>query len=401
VIIWRLYLIESMLLAGLSVNGWRAVRFQPLRWTGFLAAYPATEVSWQIAAIQAGLSATAALAGAGTDRYGRIALALSVLGVAVLGWLAVGHWRTRGSVDRALDALQLRRTARRALDVSMIVPRRQPDSSVRVVRAVPYAEVDGTALALDIWLPAEPVIDAPCLIQVHGGGWSAWGGTRASHAVPLMATLAEAGWISFAIDYRLSPAATFPDHVTDVKRAIAWVKANAESYGGNPNCVVLTGGSAGAHLAALAALTPGEHQSGFEDADTTVQACVGLYGIYDLTSARANPAITSLVRRGLLKTRLDEDHVGWMSASPLARVHRDAPPFLVIHGERDSIVDFRDSRDFARSLAAVSTSPVGVITVPTAQHGFDTIWTVRTAAVVDGIERFLEAVRTGSLGTAT
>ena len=95
------------------------------------------------------------------------------------------------------------------------------------------------------------------------------------------------GWVGFNIDYRLSPAATFPDHLVDVKRAIAWVREHAAEYGADPDFICLTGGSAGGHLCALAALTADDpaYQPGFEDADTSVAAAVPFYGVYDLTDS--------------------------------------------------------------------------------------------------------------------
>ena len=101
-----------------------------------------------------------------------------------------------------------------------------------------------------------------------------------------MAHLAERGWVCVAVNYRLSPRGTWPDHIVDVKRAIAWVKAHIAEYGGDPDFVAITGGSAGGHLSSLAALTPNVagFQPGFEDADTSVQAAVPFYGVYDFTN---------------------------------------------------------------------------------------------------------------------
>ena len=87
-----------------------------------------------------------------------------------------------------------------------------------------------------------------------------------------MAHLAERGWVCVTANYRLSPRATWPDQIVDVKRALAWTKANIANHGGDPGFVVITGGSAGGHLCALAALTVNvsEFQPGFEGADTSV-----------------------------------------------------------------------------------------------------------------------------------
>src|SRR5690606_37577688 len=115
----------------------------------------------------------------------------------------------------------------------------------------------------------------------HGGAWVL--GDKEGQAYPLMAHLVERGWVCVSVTYRLSPRATWPDHIVDVKRALAWVKENIADHGGDPNWIALTGGSAGGHLCALAALTPNDpqFQPGFEDADTAVQAAVPFYGVYD------------------------------------------------------------------------------------------------------------------------
>lgn len=110
------------------------------------------------------------------------------------------------------------------------------------------------------------------LIQVPGGAWALNG--RRPQAYTLMSRMVQLGWICVSIDYSKSPRSAFPAHLIDVKRAIAWVRENIADYGGDPDFIAITGGSAGGHLASLAALTPNDpdFQPGFEDADTTVQA---------------------------------------------------------------------------------------------------------------------------------
>ena len=98
-----------------------------------------------------------------------------------------------------------------------------------------------------------------------------------------MNLLAANGWACVAANYRLSPQSSFPDHIIDVKQAIAWIRGNAEAYGFDASFIAVTGGSAGGHLSSLAALTANDpdFQPGFEDVDTSVAACVPFYGIYD------------------------------------------------------------------------------------------------------------------------
>ena len=94
---------------------------------------------------------------------------------------------------------------------------------------------------------------APVLLQIHGGGWVI--GNKDQQGLPLMYHLATRGWVCVAINYRLSPKATWPDHLVDCKRALAWIRAHIAEYGGDPDYVVVTGGSAGGHLTALMGLT--------------------------------------------------------------------------------------------------------------------------------------------------
>ena len=160
------------------------------------------------------------------------------------------------------------------------------DDAVRVIRNLPYSEA-GRRGHLDIYLPAgdDAIKDAPVLLQVHGGAWTL--GAKEHQGRPLMNRMAAKGWVCVAINYRLSPRDPWPAHIVDVKRAIAWVRDNIADHGGDPDYLVITGGSAGGHLAALAALTPGDpqFQPGFEDADTSVQAAVPFYGVYDFAGS--------------------------------------------------------------------------------------------------------------------
>ena len=157
-----------------------------------------------------------------------------------------------------------------------------------------------------------------------------------------MSRLAERGWVCVAINYRLSPRATWPDHIIDVKRAIAWVRDHIADHGGDPDFLVITGGSAGGHLSSLAAVTPGltDFQPGFEEADTSVAAAVPFYGVYDFTDRHgfANPDLEHLLTDFVFKSRLSEDRDRWDQASPMSHIGPDAPPFFVLHGTNDTLV---------------------------------------------------------------
>ncbi len=263
---------------------------------------------------------------------------------------------------------------------------------VRVTRDLCFWQQGRARLTLDVRAPREAPVRAPTLVYVHGGGWVL--GQRRYQGVPLMDHLAALGWVCFSVDYRLSPGATFPDHLIDVKRALAWVREHAHEHGADPEFVVVAGNSAGAHLAALAALTPNRAalQPGFEDADTTVAGCVGFYGVYDFEDRHGHwphGGFGPFIERVVLKARRADAPASYALASPIAQVHAAAPPFLLIHGDRDTLAPTAESRRFAEALRAGSRAAVVYAEVEDAQHAFELFPSVRTAHAVEGTAKFL------------
>jgi acetyl esterase/lipase len=254
----------------------------------------------------------------------------------------------------------------------------------------------GGANRLDIWRRAD--LDrggrAPVLLQVPGGAWIT--GNKRGQAHPLMSHLADLGWICAAINYRHSPRNTWPDHIVDVKRAIAWVKAHIAEYGGDPDFIAITGGSAGGHLSSLAALTANDpqFQPGFEDADTGVQAAVPFYGVYDFTrtDGALHPDMMPMVEAQVFKRRLADVPASYQSASTVTHVRPDAPPFFVLHGRNDSLIPVEQARDFVARLRQVSTRPVVYAELPYAQHGFDILGSIRAAHAAVAVEQFLAEI---------
>ncbi|MBO0880779.1 MAG: alpha/beta hydrolase [Mycobacterium sp.] len=254
----------------------------------------------------------------------------------------------------------------------------------------------GSRNHLDVW--RRPDLDrggrAPVLLQVPGGAWMV--GSKRQQAYPLMSHLAERGWVCVAINYRLSPRSTWPDQIVDVKRALAWTKEHIAEYGGDPDWIAITGGSAGGHLSALAALTANEpqFQPGFEDADTSVRAAVPFYGIYDFT--RADNSVHSLMVPMLAKRvfKLSRTEIAepFRAASPIAHISGEAPPFFVLHGRNDSLVPVEQARAFAVRLRDVSRQPVVYAEMPYAQHAFDIFGSARAAHAAVAVEQFLAEV---------
>lgn len=260
-----------------------------------------------------------------------------------------------------------------------------------------HAELGGFG-TLDVWHRPGLLADgkAPVLVQVHGGAWERM--DKRGQAEPLMGYLAERGWVCVTVNYRLAPEARWPAMIVDVKRAIAWTRENIAQFGGDPDFIAITGGSAGGHLAALAALSANDpdYQPGFTDQDTRVAAAVPLYGVHDFT-ADAREGLTHLLENTVIGTRFADDERTWLRASPITRVDADAPPFLVVHGTTDAVVPVRQSRKLVAALRADSPSPVGYAELPHAQHGFDFVATARTAYLADAVHRFLSHVHRGYL----
>jgi acetyl esterase/lipase len=164
---------------------------------------------------------------------------------------------------------------------------------VTVHKAIPYANHNGVELDGDLYLPkearylAKDAKAAPALVAVHGGGWVAGARSAFRYWGPY---LAARGIAVFAISYRLATKTkTFPQAVQDVLAGVQFVRGKANAYGIDPARIGLLGASAGAHLAALAALagkkfTGGYPQDPFAAVSTTVKTLVGVYGVYDLAA---------------------------------------------------------------------------------------------------------------------
>jgi acetyl esterase/lipase len=259
----------------------------------------------------------------------------------------------------------------------------------------------GGANQLDIWRrpDLDPNGKAPVLFQIPGGAWTT--GNKRGQAHPLMSHLAELGWVCVAINYRHSPRNTWPDHIVDVKRALAWVKQHIADYGGDPEFIAITGGSAGGHLSSLAALTPNDpqFQPGFEDADTRVQAAIPFYGVYDFTrfDDSMHAMMPGLLIKSIMKQRPSAHLQTYADASPIHRVNPDAPPFFVLHGTNDSLAFVEQARTFTTKLREVSQNAVVYAELPFTQHAFDIIGSRRAAHTAVAVEHFLAEVYTKQL----
>lgn len=214
------------------------------------------------------------------------------------------------------------------------------------VRAgIEYADRVGyRPLLLDLYLPAAAG-PAPVVLFLHGGGWRRGSRRDFGHAFAgwrpsPFERLARAGFAVAAADYRLSGEARHPAQLEDVRSAVGWLRCNGGEYGFDGATVVAWGESAGAHLAALAALTgPG------------IAAVVGWHGVYDLAAMPDGGAPGS--RESLLLGAPVRDAPSLAAeASPVAHVHGGAPPFQLWHGTADRMVPCAQSERMAAALRA-------------------------------------------------
>lgn len=387
----------------------RSRRRNTVPWLLFAVSLLASELAWIWLPLQATLAVVFSLGGALDSLFGQVALVALVSSWPVLVWSVFSGLAAGTPVERALQAglgenyrdavpaamRERWRTAVRFSDWRSPIALSHPD--VEVLRGVPYGP-GGIRQQLDIYRPRSiPSGGCPVLLQIHGGAWII--GDKAQQAVPLMHHLASRGWICVAANYRLSPSVGFPVHLEDCKRALCWIRTKGGEYGMDTRFVAVTGGSAGGHLAALMGLTENrpELQPDHPGVDTSVQACVPFYGVYDFLARYQQHPNADLVIR-FLKDRVmhespEQNPALWDLASPVAQIHENAPPFMLIHGQQDSLAAISDGRTFAQRLRRTSRKPVVFVELPGAEHGFDFMHSPRTEFVIDGVHRFLDWVR--------
>jgi acetyl esterase/lipase len=367
----------------------------------FFGSWLTIELVWHHLVIGILLTAATVAGGALDHAAGVVGLALMIVAEVLLGVIA---WTTRRTVVLMQDALADLEPGPDAPgfprnQLVLPFPRRRR-RGVRLRRNITFARIGGKTLRLDVTIPSAPVPGGgarrPALMQIHGGGWVI--GDKREQGLPLLGHMAAQGWVGFNVNYRLSPGVAFPEHLVDLKRGLAWIREHAAEYDVDPDFICVTGGSAGGHLTALVALTQNDarFQPGFEESDTSVTAAVPFYGVYDFTPHGAFGSDPEIFRKFLepivLKAFVEDEPERFVDASPLHHVHADAPPFFVIHGDKDTLAPVEDARTFVGRLRAVSTQPVLYAEMQGAQHAFEIFPSVRAAKVIEGVERFLSTL---------
>lgn len=313
-----------------------------------------------------------------------IALALNL---ALVGAL----FRARGAVERALSAHERPLVVARAREdrygswfrsatFVSLHPR-----GLHVTKNVPYGP--HARHRLDVWRSSATPEDAPVIFYLHGGAWTF--GDKREQGRPMLHEFAARGWIVVTANYRLAPRDPWPAQIEDVTRALAWVKKNVADYGGNPQRVVVSGGSAGGHLAALLALSSEDPTWRPIDvvgvADWRVAGAIPFYGVLEMTGDERywrglGAGIRRLLEGRIVQRPFDENPDLYRALSPLSRIHEGSPPFLVIQGVVDTLVDVNVARGFVDHFRAVATAPIYYVELPLTQHAFDVTASARTSA---------------------
>lgn len=239
------------------------------------------------------------------------------------------------------------------------------------IKDIEFAVVDGHSLQLDLYLPAET--QKPLIVWVHGGGWRA--GTRAEAPIR---KLVNDGYAVASVDYRLSPVAPFPAQIHDIKAAIRFLRAKAPEYGYDAKRIVISGSSAGGHLAALVGVSNGvaelEGKVGTAtDQSSDVQAIISLFGASNLQTILSQSTEAGKNFRGpalqlLLGGSPEEKPALAKLASPVAHVDRRDPPLLLIHGDADPQMPPAQSVELEAAYRKAG-APVQLVMIQGAVHG--------------------------------
>lgn len=250
---------------------------------------------------------------------------------------------------------------------------------------IPYAAGSPSQI-LDLWYPNEEREEPyPVVIHVHGGGFRV-GGHREDSLEPMMSAL-DRGYVLVSVEYRKSEEARFPAMIYDLKTAIRFLKAHAEEYQLDPNRFVLWGPSSGGWLVSITALTEGNQafedlSMGYPDEDAKVAGVVdwcGPCGRFDQMDAELKasgkgpgpeehdlPGSSESTFMGCAVTEIPELV---RMASPCTYVHKDMPPFLIVHGTEDVVVPTQQSVIFADAIEKAGGSVEFILAEGAPHHG--------------------------------
>jgi acetyl esterase/lipase len=339
-----------------SWNAARPRRAPPSRYSpSWLPAMIVTELAPFWFAVHALVLCLGLVLGGWAHWGGRAGVALLVVSMLLLVWLIVRSRVANRRLRRLVDG-----PVHGAVGLAGVIgrPIATPEG---VVERHHLAWLNG--LTLDLIRPDDDRRALPVLVYVHGGGWT--GGDPQAQGRDLYHALARGGWATVGIRYPLAPHATVEEQIETVRAAVVWVRSDLGAHGIDAVAVALAGGSAGAHLAAMAALTA----RGVEE---RVDACVGMYGVYDMANRNRLRAPWPMIPNTVMRARYSEQPDRYRAVSPIDQDLVGSPPFLVVHGTRDTLVPVAEGMQFVEVLRAAGR-PVDFVPVHGAEHAFDAL----------------------------
>jgi acetyl esterase/lipase len=251
---------------------------------------------------------------------------------------------------------------------------------------------------LDVWRTSRTPQDAPVIVYFHGGAWTF--GDKREQGRPMLHEFVARGWIVVTSNYRLSPGNAWPTHMVDAKRVLGWVKKNIANYGGDIDRLIVAGGSAGGHLAALLALSEPEEWLSPDQCDVvdwSVRGCIALYAVLEMTGDEAHwrglgHGLRILLERRVVQQPFMGNEALYEQMSPYYRINEDAPPFLVVQGGNDTLVDVNVARNFVVEFSRRALAPIYYVELPLTQHAFDHTASPRTSSTTRAAIAFAESV---------
>ena len=260
-----------------------------------------------------------------------------------------------------------------------------PEPQFAVVPDVQYCTDGGKPLLMDVFIPKHRnVTPTPAVLWIHGGGWER--GDKSGNSGAQF--LANAGFVTASLSYRLSDDSPFPAAVEDCKCAIRFLRANAPKYGIDPERIGAAGSSAGGHLAELLATadqTAGlEGNGGWQNVSSKVQAAASYFGVSDLTVPFPQDTVRVIVK--FFRGTEEEEPVLYRKASPILYVSKGDPPLLLVHGAKDDGVPFDQSVRMADAYRRLGLS-VEFIPVKNAGHDFQHLGDAPVSPSVETIHR--------------
>ena len=255
-------------------------------------------------------------------------------------------------------------------------PRAVPvPEGTKVMRDVAYVPNGHQRQRLDLFIPSGAPNPLPLIIWIHGGAWL--GGSKEQN--PALAYL-QKGYAVASINYRLSQHAIFPAQIEDCKAAVRWLRVHAKENNLDANRFAAWGASAGGHLVALLG-TAGDVKK-FDvganlEASSRVQAVVDFFGPTDLTAMAKDSLPDSKIDHNapdapeakLIGGPVQDNKDKAAAANPITYVTKGAPPFLIMHGNKDNLVPYQQS-ELLRDALQKAGVPVTFKIIEGAGHGF-------------------------------